>query len=67
MPAKIFGSIKNADELTPIISNASICSLMRIEPISLAMLEPTFPARIKLTMVGENSRITDSRVVKPIA
>ena len=67
MPAKIFGRIKNEAELTPMISKASICSLIRIEPISLAILEPTFPAKIRLTIVGENSNRTDSLVVKPMA
>jgi hypothetical protein len=36
-------------------------------PISDAMFEPTFPASIKLIIVGENSRIIDSRVPNPIA
>ena len=40
---------------------------MRIEPISEAILLPTFPANIKLTMVGENSNIIDSLAVKPTA
>ncbi len=44
------------------ISRASICSVMRIVPISEAMLDPTLPARIRATTVEENSRIIVSRV-----
>ena len=67
MAAKIFGNIKYPAEFIPIISKASICSVIRIEPISEAMFEPIFPANIKHTMVGENSNNMDSRVVNPKA
>ena len=43
------------------ISSASICSVMRIVPISEAMFEPTLPARISATTVDENSSSIDSR------
>ena len=49
-------------ELTPMISRASICSVMRMVPISDAMFEPTLPARISATTVDENSRVIVSRV-----
>ena len=62
----ILGKIKNEAELIPIISNASICSVTLIDPSSEAMLEPTFPAKIKDTIVGENSSIKESRLAKPI-
>ncbi|MPN06749.1 hypothetical protein SDC9_154005 [bioreactor metagenome] len=52
-------------ELTPIISNASICSVIRIVPISEAMLEPTLPARIRHMMVDENSSRMISRETAP--
>ena len=60
--ATIFGRMRYEAELTPMISSASICSVMRIVPISEAMLEPTLPARISATTVDENSRIIVSRV-----
>ena len=49
-------------ELTPMISSASICSVMRIVPISEAMFDPTLPASMSATTVEENSRIIVSRV-----
>ena len=64
--AKTIGSIKYAAELTPIISNASICSEIRIVPISEAILDPTFPARMSEINVGLNSNITLWRAAKPI-
>ena len=48
------------------ISRASICSVIRIVPISEAMLDPTLPERISATTVDENSRIIVSRVAYPI-
>ena len=62
----ILGKIKNEAELIPIISKASICSVTLIDPSSEAILEPTFPAKIKDTIVGENSSIKESRLAKPI-
>ena len=44
---------------------ASICSVIRIIPNSEAILEPTFPARIRAIMVEENSRRSESRTVRP--
>ena len=55
--AIILGRTKKFSELTPIISKASICSVTRIVPISEAILDPTFPARIREIIVGENSKI----------
>ena len=49
-------------EFTPIISIASICSVTRIVPSSEAILEPTFPERMRHITVEENSRIIISRV-----
>ena len=60
--ATIFGRIRYEAEFTPIISNASICSVIRIVPISEAMFEPTLPARIRATTVDENSSVIVSRV-----
>lgn len=60
--AIIFGPTKYDTELTPIVSSASICSVIRMLPISEAMLLPIFPAKIKLTMVDENSNSIVSRV-----
>ena len=59
--AIIFGNTKWFNELTPITSKASICSVTRIVPILEVINEPTFPAKIMLIKVGENSRISDSR------
>ena len=63
--ATIFGRMRYEAELTPMISSASICSVMRIVPISEAMLDPTLPARISATTADENSRIIVSRVAYP--
>ncbi len=63
--AMIFGNTRKLDELTPMISRASICSVTRIVPISDAMLDPTFPARIRQRIELENSRSTMSRVARP--
>ena len=57
--AIIFGPIRKLAGLTPMISIASICSEIRILPISDAMLDPTFPASITLIIVGENSKMID--------
>lgn len=64
--AIIFGKIRKLGEFTPIISNASICSVTRMVPILEAIYEPTFPARITLIIVGENSRIKTTLVAYPI-
>ena len=60
--ATIFGRMRYEAELMPMISSASICSVMRMVPISEAMVDPTLPARISATTVEENSRIMVSRV-----
>ncbi len=65
--ASNLGKTRKEQELIPMISRASICSVTRMVPISDAILEPTLPANIRLTIVGENSRITESLVVKPTA
>jgi SprT protein len=62
----IFGRTKNVKEFTPMISSASICSVTRIVPISEAIFEPIFPAKIKEIIVGENSSIVLDRVIYPI-
>src|SRR5690554_480832 len=64
--ANIFGRIRKEAELIPIISKASICSVTRIVPNSEAMFDPTFPAKIKEIMVGENSKIVVDRVMYPM-
>ena len=48
------------------ISSASICSVIRIVPISEAMFDPTLPARISATTVELNSSSIDSRAAYPI-
>ena len=58
----ILGSIKNDAEFTPIISSASICSVVRIVPNSEAIFEPTLPDKIKHMMLDENSSNMISRV-----
>mgnify|MGYP003327675297 CR=1 FL=1 len=63
--AVIFGNIKKDAEFNPIIYNASICAVTRILPISEAILDPTFPARIKEIIVGENSNIKESLLANP--
>ena len=55
--ARIFGLATNEALLMPIISMASSCCVMRMLPISDAMLDPIFPARINATMVELNSSI----------
>ena len=64
--ATIFGKMRYDAEFTPISSRASICSVIRIVPISEAILEPTLPARISATTVDENSSTITSRVEYPI-
>ena len=39
----ILGRMRYEAEFTPMISRASICSVMRIVPISDAMFDPTLP------------------------
>ena len=62
----IFGRIRKFAEFTPIISNASICSVTRIVPISEAILDPTFPAKINDIIEDENSSRIVSLVTYPI-
>ena len=45
------------------MSRASICCVTRIVPISEAMFDPTFPARIRHIIELENSSSMISRVV----
>lgn len=59
------GSTRKLQELTPMISSASICSVTRIVPISEAIFEPTLPARIRQRIELENSSSTISRVANP--
>ena len=49
----------------PITSNASICSVTRILPISAVMLDPRLPTNSKLMMVGHNSITMEVRATKP--
>ena len=62
----ILGRTRYDAEFTPIISIASICSVILIVPISDEMLEPIFPARIRHTIVEENSRMRDSLAIYPM-
>ena len=62
----ILGRTRKLAELMPIISIASICSVIRMVPISEEMLEPILPARMRHTMVEQNSRTSDSRVMYPM-
>ena len=63
--ASTLGSTRNDAEFTPIISIASICSVMRMLPSSDAMFEPIFPARIRATIVEQNSRMRLSLTMYP--
>lgn len=62
----ILGNTKYEAEFTPIISIASICSVILIVPISEDMLDPIFPANIRHTIVDENSSIRDSLAIYPM-
>ncbi len=53
--AKILGAIKYLKGLMFKVVRASICSVMRIVPISAAIDDPTFPTIIKLIKTGPNS------------
>ncbi len=53
--AKILGAIKYLKGLMFKVVRASICSVMRIVPISAATDDPTFPTIIKLIKTGPNS------------
>ena len=64
--ATTLGSTRNPAEFTPIMSMASICSVMRMLPISDEMLEPIFPARMRATMVEQNSRMRLSLTMYPM-
>ena len=63
--ASILGAARKLALLMPIMSRASICSVALMVPISLAMLEPILPERIKHRIVDENSSRMISRVVRP--
>src|ERR1700712_271652 len=65
MLAIILGDIRYPGAFTPMISNASICSVTRMVPICDAMLEPTLPASTNADMVGLNSRMVESRAMLP--
>ena len=67
MVATSFGSIRKLAEFTPIISRASICSVILMVPSSDEILEPTFPARISAIMVEENSSNNMSLTPTPIS
>ena len=60
-----FGSTRKPAEFTPIMSMASICSVMRMLPSSEDMFEPIFPARMSATIVEQNSRMRLSRTMYP--
>ena len=62
----ILGRIRKFAELIPITSNASICSVTRIVPNSLAILEPIFPERMRHMIEEENSRNIISRLAYPM-
>ena len=47
------------------ISMASICSVILMLPISEEMLEPIFPARMRATIVEQNSRTSVSLAITP--
>ena len=61
-----FGSTRKPAELTPIMSMASICSVIRMLPISDEMFDPIFPARINAIIVEQNSRMRLSLTMYPI-
>lgn len=63
---RIFGITRKFAELIPIISIASICSVIRIVPSSEDMLEPILPASMRQTIVEQNSRIRDSLAIYPM-
>ncbi len=63
--AVTFGHTRKLQEFTPMISNASICSVTRIVPISDAIFDPTLPASIRQRIEFENSSRTISRVASP--
>ena len=65
MRAVTLGIMRKLAEFTPIISNASICCVTRIVPISDVMFEPTLPASIRHIMEDENSSSIISRVAYP--
>ena len=48
------------------MSIASICSVIRMLPISEEMFEPIFPARIRAIMVEQNSRMRLSLTMYPM-
>ena len=61
--ARIFGRATKDALLMPIMSMASSCWVIRMLPISEAMLDPILPARINATMVELNSNIMLSRTI----
>ena len=64
--AVTFGRTRKPALFTPIMSIASICSVMRMLPISEDMFEPILPARINATMVEQNSRMRLSLTMYPM-
>ena len=61
--ARIFGRATKDALLIPIMSMASSCWVIRMLPISEAMLDPILPARINATIVELNSNIMLSRTI----
>ena len=61
----ILGRMRKLAEFTPIISIASICSVILMLPISEAMLLPILPARMRAIIVEQNSSTRLSLAITP--
>ena len=63
--ASTLGAIRYCMGLTAIVSRASICSVIRMMPISAVMAEPARPVTIRADSTGPSSRIMLSATAEP--
>jgi hypothetical protein len=59
------GATRNRIGSIPIVSRESICSPMRMMPISAAMADPALPVTISAESTGPSSRMRDNATVGP--
>ena len=64
-PANTLGATRYCMGLTAIVSRASICSVIRISPISAVIAEPARPVTISAESTGPSSRMMLSATAEP--
>ncbi len=63
--AKRFGTMRYRKGLSPINSRASICSLIRMIPISAVTAEPALPVTIRAERTGPSSLMRARATIGP--